>query len=175
MNVTELHSVSAPTIRKSTNTLTQKRQNSLSGELLEGIRMSPSVLGSRTFEQSSMSKINALLAEAAEYLGVTDLSTLDTSPEATAGRIADFAISMFSIYKRQNPDMEDGEQLDKFENLIRGAIDKGFNEAMSILSSVNALNPEVQDNANKTYELIQEKLDNWFSQARSSLFEQSEE
>lgn len=125
--------------------------------------------GVATFEQTAIAKLKEILTEAYEKLGVSDVSTLDTSPEATATRITDFAIGMYSIYKKQNPDMEEGERLSKYSTLIHGAIDSGFNEAVKILKGVNAFKDKVESDVNKTWVLIQSKLDDFFTRAKESL------
>lgn len=63
------------------------------------------------------------------------------SPEAVSDRIVDFSIAVFG---------GDKSKID----VIRTSIDRGFDEAEKILGSL-------ADVSVKTYDLIQEKLDNW--------------
>jgi hypothetical protein len=131
--------------------------------------------GIRTFERSTMSKLESLLEEAKKYLGVTDFNALDTSPEATAGRIADFALGMYGLYKQQNPDLDDEQSIQKFETLIRGAVNQGFSEARSILGSMGLMDDKVKEDADKTYDLVQERFDSFFAQAKESIAQEKDD
>lgn len=67
----------------------------------------------------------------------------ELSPEKVSDRIVDFAIGVFG---------GDKSKID----IIRGAIDRGFKEAEHILGGLS-------DISNKTYTLIQDKLDKWIN------------
>lgn len=93
------------------------------------------------------------------------------SPEATAQRIVDFAMSFFPAYSRDNQDMSFEERVDSFKKMVEGAIDEGFKEAMSILGSM----PEsVTAEISKTRDLIQEKLDSFFEHLKGDGAEEGE-
>ena len=81
-------------------------------------------------------------------------------PEATAGRITDFALSFFPMFAKQHSDMSHEDQVDAYKNLVEGAIDKGFKEALAILGSMPK---SVTDSINQTRDLIQQKLESFFS------------
>lgn len=132
------------------------------------LQLSGQKLGIRSFEQSMLTRLREVVHDAAAMLDVYDLNSFDTSPEATSKRIADFAIGMYSVYKNQNPDMDDPESLEEYEKLIRGAVDKGFLEAMNILSGINALTEDVLEDIDKTYELIHRRFDDFFDLAKHS-------
>lgn len=88
-------------------------------------------------------------------------SGIDFSPEATAERIVSFATSFFPLYQ-QNHQGEDAsleQQLDDFISLVGGGVDKGFGEAKDILTGLDVFKGEVEENANKTYDLIYEGFD----------------
>lgn len=85
-------------------------------------------------------------------------SGMDFSPEAVAERIVGFATGFFSAYMENHADEESNEQLSGFMSLIRGAIDKGFEEASEILDGLGVLQGEIKANADTTYDLIQQKL-----------------
>ena len=82
------------------------------------------------------------------------------SPENTSERIVDFATSFFGMYLENHAD--DGttvqEQLNDFMELVKGAIDKGFDRAREILGNMPK---PVEDTMNETYDLVQLKLDAW--------------
>ncbi len=89
----------------------------------------------------------------------------DTGPEATAGRIADFAMSFFPSYAAQHPDMSYEQQVDSYRNMVNGAIDQGFKEAMQILG---AMPQEVADGIQQTRDLVDQKLSGIFDHMKGN-------
>jgi hypothetical protein len=85
-------------------------------------------------------------------------SGMDFSPEAVAERIVAFASAGFVSYSERHADQPRQDQLDGFLELVGGAIQKGFEEAKEILEGLEVFEGEIADNANRTYDLIQEKL-----------------
>jgi len=83
---------------------------------------------------------------------------LDVSPEATAGRIVSFSTGLFSLYQQQHPEMEEQEQVDSFLDIIGGGIDTGFSEATEILTALDVMEGDIENNIQKTYDLVQEGL-----------------
>lgn len=81
-------------------------------------------------------------------------NSIDFSPEAVADRIVGFATSFFSLYQQQNQDKELETQLNDFLDIVGGGVDKGFGEAKDILDGLGVFEGEVEENANKTYDLI---------------------
>lgn len=80
-------------------------------------------------------------------------------PEATAGRIVDFALSFFPAFARQHSDMSFDEQVDAFKEMVEGAVDKGFKEAMAILGPMPE---EITAEIDKTRQLVDSKLASFF-------------
>lgn len=93
-------------------------------------------------------------------------SGMDFSPEAVADRIVGFATAFFGKYQENHDGEGQEEQLSGFSELIRGAIQQGFEEARDILEGLGVFSGEIKDNANRTYDLIQEKLDAFEQQKR---------
>lgn len=116
--------------------------------------------------ESTLDKLRAQIKEVSDKLGY-DLNVLDAGPQATADRIAGFALGLYGIFQNQHRDEEDGEIFAKFENTIRTAIDKGFGEARQILKSMEVLNDKVAESIGETYRLVQERLDKFFSAAKA--------
>lgn len=83
---------------------------------------------------------------------------MDFSPGAVAERIVSFATGFFDAYAENHAGEKAEEQLSGFMSLIRDAIDRGFKEAREILSGLGVLHGEIQDHADRTYDLIQEQL-----------------
>lgn len=82
------------------------------------------------------------------------------SPEATADRIVNFAVSFFPMFAADNPDMSHEEQVEAYREMVEGAIDEGFKDAMKILGS---LPNDISANIEKTRSLVDEKLDAFFN------------
>ena len=125
--------------------------------------------------KSAIEKLNEHLeAElGADAIGEAAKSGMDFSPEAVAERIVSFATGFFGTYAERHDDMGRNEQLDSFMQLIGGAIEQGFEEAREILDGLGVFQGQVADNANRTYELIQQKLAAFAEQARAG-FEQED-
>jgi len=112
--------------------------------------------------KSAIEGINEVLGEDAIQNAYD--SGIDTSPEATAGRIVSMSTAFFGSYQEQHPDMSQEEAATSFTELIRGGIDKGFDEAKDILSGLKVLEGDISDNIDKTYELVQSGLDSFLKQ-----------
>lgn len=81
------------------------------------------------------------------------------SPEKTADRIVTGAMGFFETFKKQNPNLSEAEQVEKFMSIIAPAIDKGVGEATKILEGFGVFDGSIKENALKTQELVHEKLD----------------
>ncbi len=73
----------------------------------------------------------------------------DLSPEKVSDRIVDFSIAAFG---------GDKSKID----IIRNAIDRGFGEAQKMLGG------QLSDVSKKTYEMIQDKLNKWVNEDKTS-------
>ncbi|MEE9386568.1 MAG: DUF5610 domain-containing protein [Nannocystaceae bacterium] len=90
---------------------------------------------------------------------------LDWSPEATAQRIFDFSAGMFEIWKSQNEDMSEKDQIDTFEETIRGAIGEGYGSAIDTLKAME-VGEEVLSVSEKTMSALASMLDDFFGKLR---------
>lgn len=102
-------------------------------------------------------------------LSLDDTAGMDWSADATSDRIVAGTTSMLSTFARQNPDLEGEALLDKFETTIRGGIDKGYQQALSILEAVSTFSPEVKELGAKTISMTHDKLTEWFAARKESL------
>ena len=80
------------------------------------------------------------------------------SAEKTADRIATGATAHFEAFQRQNPDLGLEEQVDRFLEIIGGAVDQGYGEAASLLEGLGVFDGTIRDTAEKTLQLVHEKL-----------------
>lgn len=110
--------------------------------------------------ERAFAQLQQVVSDARAALGLPEGSPLDTSPEATATRIADFALGFFSNYLDNHPELaDDAEGRQAFLDLIVPAIDEGIRQARDILGSIEALNPEVNTNIDTIRDLIQGRID----------------
>lgn len=115
----------------------------------------------RILTERAYEKLRSVVAEARAELGIPEGSILDTSPEATANRIADFALGFFSKYAKNNglEDNEEGRR--QYVGFIGAAVAKGIDEARGILSALNVLNDGLNADIDKTAGLIQKRFDDF--------------
>lgn len=117
-----------------------------------------SIVLNRAFE-----KLRSVVAEARQALGIPEGDPLETSPEATANRIADFALNFFAQYAQNNglSDTEDGRS--QFAQFIGDAISQGIDEARGILTALDALNAGTGSSIDKIGELVQSRLNDFIA------------
>ncbi len=87
------------------------------------------------------------------------------SPEATAERIFDFTTAFYKEYSLRHEDDSREEINEGFEKLVRGAVSKGYNEAMKILQASGA-EKEAIDVAKQTMGILTKKYDQYFSELK---------
>ncbi len=113
--------------------------------------------------ERSMNKLLAVVSDARTQLGLSENDPLDVSPEATANRIADFALNFFDKYMEQHPEVSGDDSKKQFADFIGGAIGQGIEEARGILGALSALNSDVDNHINSIADLIQKRLDDFVS------------
>ncbi|MSS70298.1 MAG: hypothetical protein EXS64_02290 [Candidatus Latescibacteria bacterium] len=108
-------------------------------------------------------KINEAFKQAGVDIDIQEVEkqNLDTSPEATARRIVDFATGFLGVYAKNHANQDDKGQLEGFMALIGEAIDKGFRDARDILQGIADISGPISDNIDKTYALTQKGLDDF--------------
>ena len=97
-------------------------------------------------------------------MAVNGFQTMDNSPEATSGRILNFATSFFKGYQAQNAGKNPNDVLQSFVSQVRTGFEKGFNEAKGILQSLNVFQGDTQMGIEKTYSLVQKGFDQFLNQ-----------
>lgn len=120
--------------------------------------------------KAALQGINESLREIGVEGSVEDAyqSGIDFSPEATAERIVSFSTQFFSVYQKQNPQMDEQQALTEFADIIGQGIEQGFTEARGVLSGVKVLEGDIADNIDKTYEFVQHGLQSFVENAASS-------
>lgn len=113
--------------------------------------------------ERSINKLLAVVNEARAELGIPEGTALDISAEATAGRIADFALGFFESYRERYEGLNDDEARQEFASFIGNAIGQGIEEARGILGALQALNPDVDNKIETIADLIRQRLDDFVS------------
>ncbi len=88
-------------------------------------------------------------------------SQMEFTPEATAGRIVSLSTGFFEAFKSQHPGEEEDAVLAHFMEVIRSGIEQGFGEAREILDGLGVLEGDIEADIDRTYELVQEGLNNF--------------
>lgn len=106
----------------------------------------------------AFAQLRNVVNEARAALGIPDGQTIDTSPDATADRIVNFALQFFSKYADNNglADDEDGRR--QFADFIGAAINKGIAEARDILQGLQVLSGQVGNQIDQTADIISRRL-----------------
>jgi hypothetical protein len=106
----------------------------------------------------ALEKLRLVVEDARSALGMAQNTIIDTSPEATATRIADFALGAYDGWRSRHSELAEDDARQQFVDFIGGAVNQGFEEARGILSALNVLNGETESNVNKMYELVQKRF-----------------
>ena len=106
-----------------------------------------------------MNQLRAVGDRARADLGLSPEDPLDTSAEATANRIADFALGFFDQFAANHPELEGDELKSAFIDLVGGAVQQGVDEALGILEALSALNPEVDNKVETILEIINQRFE----------------
>lgn len=94
------------------------------------------------------------------------------SPENTAGRIVDFATAFFPMSEAYKKYGDTEEARAEFGEMMRGAINKGFEQAMGALGSVPK---NTQEGIDKTHELSMKGIDDFIKNGVKKEKEETQE
>jgi hypothetical protein len=151
-------------LQLSISTPTETKNLSIQDEVLFG--SSGSLNSQQSMDvlyQQAMQKLQNVVSDSKKALGIADDTTLDTSPEATAGRIADFALGAFSSWLKNHSGLSTEDAKGQFADFIGGAVQEGINQARGILTALNSLTDNVNSNIDKTWNIIQKRLADFVS------------
>lgn len=140
----------------------EQQKASLNADLLKSTQVSIGAIDEplSLLLNTAVDKINQLLAPELGENAIQQAvdSGLDVSPDATAQRIVSMSTAFFEAFKAQHSGEEESAVLQNFMDTIGDGIDQGFDEARSILESLNVLEGDVASDIDKTFELVEEKL-----------------
>ena len=114
---------------------------------------------------------NALKEAGIDGQGMEDLfsGAVDFSPEATAQRIVDFATSFLGAFKGNHADDDGNAQIDGFSQMIKDAVDEGFQQSRDLLDGIGKISSQVAEGVDRTYNLVMQGLDDFAARERESL------
>jgi len=121
--------------------------------------------------QSAIEHLNGVLEP---ELGPNAIQTavddgVDVSPEATAQRIVSLSTGFFEAFKAQHPNEDEAVVLERFMETIGGGIEQGFKEAREILGGLQILEGDIATNVDKTYDLVQQGLNEFFERMMEAI------
>ena len=116
--------------------------------------------------ERAMDKLRSVVSDARAALGIPEDTEIDTSAEATGNRIADFALGAFDKWAKNHSGLADEDARQQFADFIGGAIQQGISEARGILGALNALTGEVDTNINSTWDVIQNRLNDFIGNTK---------
>jgi hypothetical protein len=118
--------------------------------------------------ERAMEKLRSVVTDAREALGIPEGATIDTSAEATAGRIADFALGAYDAWRAQGDraDLPEDEARQQFVDFIGAAVNQGIEEARGILGSLQSLTPEAEDKISTITDFIQQRFQGFVAAAQ---------
>ncbi len=117
----------------------------------------------RIVNERMMEKLRGVVEGAQQALGMNGMAMIDTSAEATAGRIADFALGFFEAWRKNHADLGDDDARKQFASFIGAAIKQGIDEASGILTALNALTPQNTSLIQNIASIVQQRLDDFVS------------
>lgn len=133
------------------------------------VDLSPVAKASMLGQEKLQAALQERIAKAFDVEGI-DLSGhqgLDYSPDAVSQRVVDFSISLYGVFREQNASLSEEQALNKFESTIRGAVNRGYGDAMKTLSGAD-MPQSVLDMGQETKSLIDQGFDDFFSRRRSA-------
>lgn len=111
--------------------------------------------------ERSLEKLKSVVSEARQQLGLGKDEALDTSPEATAKRIADFAVNAYDVWRAIHKDLSEEDARKQFATFIGGAVKEGIADARKILGALSALSPEIDKNIDTIDQLVSRRLEDF--------------
>ncbi len=104
-----------------------------------------------------LARIKEAVDEAKAVLGVSP-GPLDTSPEATAERIFNFAVGFFQAYRNQHPELDDDTARESFVDLVWGAVQQGIQEARGILTAIAPIDESVSAGIDRIAQILENRF-----------------
>ena len=104
-----------------------------------------------------LARIKEAVGEAKAMFGISS-GPLDTSPEATADRIFNFAVGFYDAFCIQHPELDDETSRESFVDLVWGAVQQGIQESRDILAVIAPIDEPVSADIDKIARILENKF-----------------
>lgn len=115
--------------------------------------------------RTAIDGINAHLEPALGPNAIQNAMGQDNSPEGTAGRILSMSTGFYEAYAAQRPKDDPEDVLRDFVDIVRGGFEKGYNEAVDILTGLGVMGADsfVAEEIGKTFQLVHQGYDDFLN------------
>lgn len=115
--------------------------------------------------RTAIEGINAQLEPTLGPNAIQNAMAQDNSPEATAERILSMSTGFYAAYAAQRPNEDPEEVLRDFVDIVRGGFEKGYNEAVDILTGLGVMGEGsfVAEEIGKTFALVHQGYDDFLN------------
>ncbi|MDL2284266.1 DUF5610 domain-containing protein [Oxalobacter sp. OttesenSCG-928-P03] len=100
---------------------------------------------------------------------MTDPNNPYATPEGTANVILSFSLGLYESYASHHKNEDPAEVAQNFIDLIRGGFEKGYGEAVDILTGMGVFEGNIASEIGKTWDLVQQGYDDWLAAKLESL------
>jgi hypothetical protein len=104
--------------------------------------------------KSAIDSINEALKPELGDNALQAAASQDNTPEGTAGRIVALSTGFFAAFKARYAGGDQTEALQNFMATIRSGFEKGFQEAVDILTGLKVYEGDIASNIEKTHALV---------------------
>ena len=104
--------------------------------------------------RSAIDSLNEILKADLGENAIQNAMSQDNTPEGTAGRIVSLSTGFYEAYQLQHPGEDPAAVLQNFMDTIRSGFEKGYQEAVDILKSLQVFEGDIAADIQKTYELV---------------------
>jgi hypothetical protein len=121
----------------------------------------------RLIYRASMDHLGEILGIDADETGGEQNQDREFSPEETAAQILAFVNSHFEVFRSHNTELTYHDQLERYLTIVEQAIEKGFEEARTILTGLKIAADEIEVVVGGAHKLVKQGLAS-FHETKSS-------
>ena len=96
-------------------------------------------------------------------------SKADHFPSATAKLIVDFAVGFLAQFKANHSEQPGNTQIEGFTELVRGAVEAGFQDARDILGKIGEISGDIAGGIDEIFQLAMKGIDDFAAEQRGVL------
>lgn len=128
------------------------------------VELSEAARAAKLGQEALREKLDQAIAEAFQTVDVdlSDHQGIDYSPDALSQRIVDSTISLYGVFIQRNAHVPEDTARNEFASRLRGAVDRGYDNALDSFRSMN-MPSEVSQLAEQTKVQLDSRLSDIFS------------